>query len=105
MRTTGRQPHRRSKAPVILVVAVIVLAAALAVGYFLWRQTQGVIKTGTVSGENETVASSAQNTVEYEGSTYTYNDHLSNYLFMGRSQQYGESDGRRAGRFYLCRLA
>lgn len=83
MRTTGRQPHRRSKAPVIFVVAVIILAAALAVGYFLWKQTQGAIKTGTVSGENETISSSAQNMVEYEGSTYTYNDHLSNYLFMG----------------------
>ena len=83
MRTTGRQPHRRSKTPVIFIVAVIVLAAALTVGYFLWKQTQGVVKTGTISGENGTVSSSAQNTVEYEGSTYTYNDHLSNYLFMG----------------------
>ena len=83
MRTTGRQPHRRSKAPVIFIVTVIVLAAVLAEGYFLWQQTQGVIKTGTVSGQNEMVSSSAQNTVEYEGSTYIYNDHLSNYLFMG----------------------
>lgn len=83
MRTTGRQPHRRSKAPVIFIVAVIVLAAALTVGYFLWKQTQGVVKTGTVGGENEMVSSSGQDTVEYEGSTYTYNDHLSNYLFMG----------------------
>ena len=83
MRTTGRQPHRRSKTPVIFIVAVIVLAAALTVGYFLWKQTQGVVKTGTVGGENEMVSSSDQNTVEYEGSTYTYNDHLSNYLFMG----------------------
>ena len=78
MRTTGRQPHRRSKTPVIFIVAVIVLAAALTVGYFLWKQTQGVVKTGTVGGENEMVSSSDQNTVEYEGSTYTYNDHLSN---------------------------
>lgn len=83
MRTTGRQPHRRSKAPMIFIVAVIVLAAALTVGYFLWKQTQGIVKTGTVTGEDELVSSSGQNTVEYEGSTYTYNDHLSNYLFMG----------------------
>lgn len=83
MRTTGRQPHRRSKAPVIFIVAVIVLAAALTVGYFLWKQTQGIVKTGIVTGEDELVSSSGQNTVEYEGSTYTYNDHLSNYLFMG----------------------
>lgn len=83
MRTTGRQPHRRSKAPVIFIVAMIVLAAALTVGYFLWKQTQGIVKTGTVTGEDELVSSSGQNTVEYEGSTYTYNDHLSNYLFMG----------------------
>ena len=62
MRTTGRQPHRRSKTLVIFIVAVIVLAAALTVGYFLWKQTQGVVKTGTVGGENETVSSSDQNT-------------------------------------------
>lgn len=67
----------------IFIVAVIVLAAALTVGYFLWKQTQGIVKTGTVTGEDELVSSSGQNTVEYEGSTYTYNDHLSNYLFMG----------------------
>ena len=83
MRTTERQPHRRSKAPMIFIVAVIVLAAALTFGYFLWKQTQGIVKTGTVTGEDELVSSSGQNTVEYEGSTYTYNDHLSNYLFMG----------------------
>lgn len=82
MRTTGRQPHRRSKTPMIIIVIVIILAALLAVGYFLWNQTPGTVKTA--SGQNKAVSASAdQSTVEYRGNTYKYNDHLSNYLFMG----------------------
>ena len=83
MRTTGRQPHRQSKTPVIIVVIVIILATALGIGYFLWNQIKGVARTSAIAGENEIVSASDQNTVEYEGNTYKYNDHLSNYLFMG----------------------
>ena len=82
MRTTGRQPHRRSKTPMIIIVIVIILAALLAVGYFLWNQIPGAVKTA--SGQNKAVsASEDQSSVEYRGNTYKYNDHLSNYLFMG----------------------
>ena len=84
MRTTRRQPHKQSKTGMIRAVVVIVLAAVLGIGYFLWQQTQGVTKVSTNAGQSETVSSTAdQNAVEYEGSTYKYNDHLSNYLFMG----------------------
>lgn len=109
MRTTGRRPRRRSAAPTVIVVTVIILAAALAVGYFLWKQTQGVAKSGTLSGE--TVSSpSDQNTVEYEGSTYTYNDHLSNYLFMGIdsteevSEMESQQDAGQADSIYVVSL-
>lgn len=69
----------------IMTIVVIILAVALGIGYFLWKQTQGVVVTRTTdSGQNEnTSAASSKDTVEYEGSTYKYNDHLSNYLFMG----------------------
>lgn len=84
MRTTRRQPHKQSKVGMILAVVVIILAAVLGIGYFLWQQTQGVTKVSTGAGQSETVSMAAdQNTVEYEGSSYKYNDHLSNYLFMG----------------------
>ena len=109
MRTTGRQPHKQSRAPIIIAVTVIILAAALAVGYFLWKQTQGVVKSGTRSGE--TVSSSSdQNTVEYEGSTYTYNDHLSNFLFMGIdsteevSEMESQQDAGQADSIYVVSL-
>lgn len=84
MRTTERQPHKQSKTGMILAVVIIVLAAVLGIGFFLWQQTQGVTRTSTGTSKSATVSSTAdQNTVEYEGSTYKYNDHLSNYLFMG----------------------
>lgn len=83
MRAAGRRPHRQSKAPVIIVVIAIILATVLCIGYFLWKQTKGFARTSATAGQNETVSFSDQDTVEYEGNTYKYNDHLSNYLFMG----------------------
>lgn len=79
-----RKSHKRSKAKMIMAITVIILIVALAIGYFLWNQMQGAAGISAASGENESATSvSDQNTVEYEGNTYQYNDHLSNYLFMG----------------------
>lgn len=84
MRTTVRRPRKQSKTKMVVVVMLIILAAVLGIGYFLWNQTQGVTETGTASGQSRKgSAASDQNIVEYEGNTYQYNDHLSNYLFMG----------------------
>lgn len=110
MRTRGRQPHRQSKAPVVIVVIVIILAAALGIGYFLWQQTQGVAKTSTSAGSTETVNSADQGTVEYGGKTYRYNDHLSNYLFMGIdstekvSEMESQRDAGQADSIYLVSM-
>lgn len=35
------------------------------------------------NGQNQTSQTSGSDTVEYQGATYKYNDHLSNYLFLG----------------------
>lgn len=93
MRNTRRQSYKQSKAGMILAVIVIILVALLGIGYFLWQQTQGVMKTGTSEEQSETASTAAdQNTVEYEGNTYKYNDHLSNYLFMGIDSTEGVSE-------------
>lgn len=58
----------------------------------------------------ETVSSSDQSTVEYEGATYRYNDHLSNYLFMGIdsteevSEMESQLDAGQADSIYLVSL-
>lgn len=84
MRTTVRRPRKQSKTKMVVVVILIILAAVLGIGYFLWSQTREVVDTGTASEKSkEGSAVSDQNTVEYEGNTYQYNDHLSNYLFLG----------------------
>ena len=111
MRTTRRQSYKQSKAGMILAVIVIILVALLGIGYFLWQQTQGVMKTGTSEEQSETASTAAdQNTVEYEGNTYKYNDHLSNYLFMGIdsteevSEMESQQDAGQADSIYVVSL-
>ncbi len=90
---------------------VIILVALLGIGYFLWQQTQGVMKTGTSEEQSETASTAAdQSTVEYEGKTYSYNDHLSNYLFMGIdsteevSEMESQQDAGQADSIYVVSL-
>lgn len=111
MRTTRRQSYKQSKAGMILAVIVIILVALLGIGYFLWQQTQGVMKTGTSEEQSETASTAAdQNTVEYEGNTYKYNDHLSNSLFMGIdsteevSEMESQQDAGQADSIYVVSL-
>lgn len=110
MKTKRRRSQRQSRARIVIVVIVIILVAALCVGYFLWKQTQGVVKTSTDASQGETVSSSDQSTVEYEGATYRYNDHLSNYLFMGIdsteevSEMESQLDAGQADSIYLVSL-
>lgn len=111
MRTTRRQSYKQRKAGMILAVIVIILVALLGIGYFLWQQTQGVMKTGTSEEQSETASTAAdQNTVEYEGNTYKYNDHLSNYLFMGIdsteevSEMESQQDAGQADSIYVVSL-
>ena len=112
MRTTRRQPRKQSKKGMVLAVVVIILAAVLGIGYFLWQQTQGVTKTSMKQGQSETTVSTAadENTVEYEGNIYKYNDHLSNYLFMGIdsteevSEMESQQDAGQADSIYVVSL-
>ena len=70
----------------IILIALILLCTILGGGYYLLKQTkENSEKTNRQKQLAQTSADSVQdsNTVEYKGETYKYNDHLSNYLFMG----------------------
>lgn len=99
MRARGRRTsYKQRRTNMIIVVSMIIVVAIVVIAYFLWNQTQGVKRSDTVVRQDEMASSSVldqsgssteqndnvmDDVIEYEGSTYTYNDHLSNYLFIG----------------------
>lgn len=83
MKNAGRRAAHQRKIYLILLIVVIILAAVLGGGYYFLSQSETVSKTKD-SGHVETAQTQEdKDTVQYKGSTYKYNDHLSNYLFMG----------------------
>lgn len=75
-----RNKNRRKRIAAVLVICgVLAVAAVFAAG--IWKQRRKAhMETDSAS------VSSEENTSEgitYKGKTYVYNDHLSNYLFMG----------------------
>ena len=83
MKNSGRNTAHQRKIFLTVLIIIIILAAVFVGVYYLWKQTKTESEM-KVSGQAE--RSQTQNdadTIEYQGSTYKYNDHLSNYLFMG----------------------
>ena len=84
-RSVNRNVKQR-KIHMIILIVLILLCTILGGGYYLLKQTkENSEKTNRQKQLAQTSADSVQdsNTVEYKGETYKYNDHLSNYLFMG----------------------
>lgn len=82
MKNSGRNTAHQRKIYLTVLIIIIILAAVFVGVYYLWKQTKTESEM-KVSGQAE--RSQTQNdadTIEYQGSTYKYNDHLSNYLFM-----------------------
>ena len=75
-----RNKNRRKKIAAVLVICgVLAVVAVFAAG--IWKQQRKAhMETdgASVSSEENTSES-----ITYKGKTYVYNDHLSNYLFMG----------------------
>ena len=83
MKNSGRNTAHQRKIYLTVLIIIIILGAVFVGVYYLWKQTKTESEM-KVSGQAE--RSQTQNdadTIEYQGSTYKYNDHLSNYLFMG----------------------
>lgn len=73
MREKRSKIQRRKQMIFLLMVMVVCVGSS---AYYLWKHNQD-----DLSGEYK--KSDQTDIVEYDGKDYEYNDHLSNYLFMG----------------------
>lgn len=78
---SNRKLQRKKKK--IFITAGISLAAIIAGGYFLWSQIPNYKQPTAVNVDGKGMEAALINDLEYEGSLYQYNDHLTNHLFMG----------------------
>ena len=85
MKKTGKEAVCQRKIHMVLIIILIIILAAAAGGYYLIQQTKAVTPRDSEgsSAQSRTVSKENSDTVEYKGETYKYNDHLSNYLFLG----------------------
>lgn len=82
MNRTGKRRKRRVKKYLTLLIAVLILAIAGTIGLGIWKKSNRKEQIQTpASAEIEKKKTSGS--VVYEGKEYEYNDHLSNFLFMG----------------------
>ena len=87
MKKTAGEAARQRKITMILIIVLIIALTVLGGGYYLLMQTkENAAKSQKSSSQMQTTVQTSQQdsgTVEYNGEAYKYNDHLSNYLFLG----------------------
>ena len=85
MKKTGKEAVRQRKIHMVLIIILIIILAVAVGGYYLIQQTKAVTPRDSEgsSAQSRTVSKESSDTLEYKGETYKYNDHLSNYLFLG----------------------
>ena len=86
MKKTTRKAIRQRKICMLLIIILIIVLAILGGGYYLLSQKNAASPQNggqNSDSRNQTDLSQNSDIVEYKGETYKYNDHLSNYLFLG----------------------
>ena len=86
MKKTTRKAIRQRKICMLLIIILIIALSILGGGYYLLSQKNAASsKAGGQNSDSRKQTDLNQNsdTVKYKGETYKYNDHLSNYLFLG----------------------
>ena len=86
MKKTTRKAIRQRKVCMLLIIILIIALSILGGGYYLLSQKNAASsKAGGQNSDsrNQTDLNQNSDIVEYKGETYKYNDHLSNYLFLG----------------------
>lgn len=86
MKKNTRKAIRQRKICMLLIIILIIVLSILGGGYYLLSQKN--VASSKADGQNsdsrnQTDLSQNSDIVEYKGETYKYNDHLSNYLFLG----------------------
>lgn len=86
MKKTTRKAIRQRKICMLLIIILIIVLSVLGGGYYLLSQKNASSPQNggqNSDSRNQTDLSQNSDIVEYKGETYKYNDHLSNYLFLG----------------------
>ena len=86
MTKTTRKAIRQRKICMLLIIILIIVLSILGGGYYLLSQKNATSPQNggqNSDSRNQTDLSQNGDIVEYKGETYKYNDHLSNYLFLG----------------------
>ena len=86
MKKNTRKAIRQRKICMLLIIILIIVLSILGGGYYLLSQKNAVSPQNggqNSDSRNQTDLSPNSDIVEYKGETYKYNDHLSNYLFLG----------------------
>lgn len=86
MTKTTRKAIRQRKVCMLLIIILIIVLSVLGGGYYLLSQKNASSPQNggqNSDSRNQTDLSQNSDIVEYKGETYKYNDHLSNYLFLG----------------------
>lgn len=86
MKKNTRKAIRQRKICMLLIIILIIVLSILGGGYYLLSQKNAASSKAdgqNSDSRNQTDLSQNGDIVEYKGETYKYNDHLSNYLFLG----------------------
>lgn len=86
MKKNTRKAIRQRKVCMLLIIILIIVLSILGGGYYLLSQKNAASPQNggqNSDSRNQTDLSQNSDIVEYKGETYKYNDHLSNYLFLG----------------------
>ena len=86
MKKNTRKAIRQRKVCMLLIIILIIVLSVLGGGYYLLSQKNAASPQNggqNSDSRNQTDLSQNGDIVEYKGETYKYNDHLSNYLFLG----------------------
>ena len=86
MKKNTRKAIRQRKICMLLIIILIIVLSVLGGGYYLLSQKNAASPQNggqNSDSRNQTDLSQNSDIVEYKGETYKYNDHLSNYLFLG----------------------
>ena len=86
MKKNTRKAIRQRKICMLLIIILIIVLSILGGGYYLLSQKNAASSKAdgqNSDSRNQTDLNQNGDIVEYKGETYKYNDHLSNYLFLG----------------------
>ena len=106
MSRTGKRKKIQTKKYLLGMIILLVVGIAVVVGLGIWKQRNLKKKTENAA-YTQTEKKKTSGTITYEGKDYEYNDHLSNFLFMGIDKRElvettkGQADAGQADAIFL----